>query len=668
MSTPNLVLNNMTFSYKKFFALVLCFYFSINLATASTEFDDIDRNIRLRQYSKAAHLLQPLVRQNRAKAEFMLAGFYRAGKGVSKSLKKAQKLYEKAAQHGSAKAQYTLATLLSKKPPNKKNQQAVLHWYQKAAAQGYTPAQKKLKRLNSTQTRHKTVSNNDIFSLIRTNNAVAVSALIDANKSFDFKDAQSRIPLQVALLAKHKALALSLLKVTSLKSINRCTQDLPLHLAISNGDNEIARYLIGKNAQINTLDSQGNNALFIATRRHDLPIIKQLLEHNANPLLENNSQSSAMQLAQTLAYKENIKQFKHYGFKPKAKKVISIENKIAAFQQQIASQKSLYKGWPLINVASLLGDQDMVLYLLKNTPKGRKKDSSGMSALHRAAASGHVDIVKMLVEHQFPINDLNKKHQTALFLASQAGRFKVVKYLLRKKANSSIYSINQSTALAEALSHGHYKTATLLIPHERDQDIITKAAFSALKLRQKNLSLRLIKKLKLKNSTDKYGRNLLWYAVDKHLKSVRDLLLSADLSLINTHDQNGYSPLAQAIKQNENDSALQLMAHHAALNQVTKEKNTLLMLATLNNNQTLVTALLDKNVSLDDKNNFGNTALMIAAKHGFNAIIQKLLKAGVNSKLRDNNDKNAYQLAVEAQQTKSAQLINQSGQLFKFFN
>jgi len=654
--------------HKKVFAWALCCYFGISLAMASTEFDDIDHSIRLRQYSKAARLLQPLVRQNRAKAEFMLAGFYRAGKGVKKSLKKAQKLYEKAAQHGSAKAQYTLATLLSKKPSSKKNQQAVLHWYQQAAAQGHALAQKKLNRLNSTQTSHQALSNSDIFSLIRTNNGIAISALIDAHQSFDIKDAQSRIPLQVALLAKHKAIAQSLLMVTSIKSINRCTHDLPLHLAISNGDNEIARYLIGKNAQINTLDSQGNNALFIATRRHNLPIIKQLLEHKANPLLENNSKSSAMQLAQTLAYKEIINEFKQYGFKPKAKKVISIENKIAAFQQQISSQKSLYKGWPLINVASLLGDRDMVLYLLKNTSKGRSKDPSGMSALHRAAASGHVDIVKMLINHQFPINDVNKKHQTALFLASQAGHLNVVTYLLRKKADSSIYSSNKSSALAEALTRRHFKVAERLITYERNQNIITKAAFSALKLKQKNLSLQLLKKLKKKNSTDKYGRNLLWYAVDNHLKAVSDLLLSTDLNLINTYDQNGYSPLAQAIKKNENDIALQLVAHHAVLNHVTKEKNTLLMLATLNDNQTLVTALLNKKVSLDDKNNFGNTALMIAAKHGFNKIIQKLLKAGANSKLRDNNDKNAYQLAVEAQQTESAQLINQNSQLFKLFN
>ncbi len=629
----------------------------------------IQKNIRLRQYNQAVDLLKPLLRQNNARAEFIMAGLYRSGKGVDKNLDKAQWYYTKAAEHGLDKAQYALATLLSKQSPNKTSER-ILYWYQQAAKQGHTGAKKQLKRLQKQSTsKNTTITAERIFSHIRTNNSDAIEHIIQSKVSLNVRDSNNRSPLQVALISQRHDLSKRLLDVTPIAEIRRYTKDLPLHLAIANGFDDIAQTLIQQNINIHSKDAQGNNALFIATRHNNQSITKQLLEHGATPLEQNNNGSNAIKLANTLNQTRQIKLFKEYGFSQKAKAGESIKNKISAFKQQIKKSASLYKNWPVINVASLLGETDSVTYLLQQNSDRTQVDSEQFTALHRAASAGQLNIVSLLLKSGYAINARNHKNQTALYLAAQQGHLKVVHYLLKQHADSSLLSHNKSSALLIALANQHFKTASLIAQYEKNQGIIQQASFSAIKQKQTQLSLDLLKKLDHINVLDKQKRSLLWHSADKNLFKVSLFLIQQKQTQLDQADQNGFTPLAQAIKKQASKTAIILINHGANIHSLTKQRNSLLMLAATNNNKQLTNILIQKQIALDQKNNLGESALMLAAKSGHNDIITSLIKAGANLSQRNNNDKNAYQIALESGHKDSAAIIKaNSGHLFKLFN
>ncbi len=649
---------------------ILLFNFSTISLAKSDELDDINKKIRFRLYSDAVKLLKPLTRQNNAQAEFILGGLYRSGKGVKKNLDKAQIYYTKSAQHGFAKAQFTLATLLSKQSSNKSSDK-VLYWYQKAADQGHKAAKRQLKRLANNSTNKSVIesTSNNIFSSIRTNNYDDIEFLIKSGVSLNITDKKNRSPLQVALISQHHDISKLILKATPSKQIRLYSKHLPLHLSISNGFNDIANILINKKLNIHTKDAQGNNALFIATRHNNKKLIKKLLDQGANPLENNINSSNAVKLAATLNQSDTVSLYKQYGFANKTKSAESIENKISSFKQQINKKSSLYKNWPLINVASLLGDTKIVAYLLKQNTDVFLNDADKFNALHRAASAGQVGIVKMLVLHGYKINKTNKKNETALYLAAQQGRFKVVKYLLKKHADTTILSKNKSSPLLIALANQHFKTSGLIAKSEKNQSILKQAAFTTIKQKQTHLSIVLIKKIKDINVLDKQNRSLLWHTADKNLPKVATALMSNKSIKLNQVDQNGFTPLAQAVKKQSTKIALSLINNGAKIDALTKQKNSLLMLASINNNKYLVKKFIQKKLPLDTKNNSGETALMLAAKSGNEDTIKILIKAGANLSLRNNYDKNAYLVALDSGQKSSAELIKKhSGRLFKFFN
>ena len=83
--------------YLKVTALLWLFTGFITTGIASTDIEatlkSVDQSIRMRQYEQAAKLLNPLLFQNNATAQFRMAGLYRVGKGVKQDNDKAIQLY-----------------------------------------------------------------------------------------------------------------------------------------------------------------------------------------------------------------------------------------------------------------------------------------------------------------------------------------------------------------------------------------------------------------------------------------------------------------------------------------------------------------------------------------------------------------------------------------------
>ncbi len=93
------------------------------------------------------------------------------------------------------------------------------------------------------------------------------------------------------------------------------------------------------------------------------------------------------------------------------------------------------------------------------------QDSHGMTALHWAAAQGHNDIVKLLLDFGANINLQNAEGNTPLHLAARNGNVSTVRLLLARGANATIVNRQGQTPLALAQQY-HQRTVVGLLAGE----------------------------------------------------------------------------------------------------------------------------------------------------------------------------------------------------------
>jgi ankyrin repeat protein len=636
-------------------------------ADSKQQLQDISRSIRIRDYSKAVKQLQPLIRSGDSEAQFLLAGLYRSGKGVKKDLDKAIQLYEKSSNNGHADAQYTLASLLEKKG----DMTQALFWYQQASEQGHRKARKKLKSAQKTSGSfcNKDINADAIFSSIVHNDIKFIQSCVENGYNFNIQDKSSRSPLIAALLAEHKEIADLLLPVTQNLKHGDQNKNQAIHVAASNGFADIVKKLLDKKVDINAQDNLGNTPLLIAVRHDDAKLARLLLQNKASYSLQNKRKVSAIELAQTRADSGVLKAFSSQGIKVGKNEDQYNDVSIKDFEKSIKQSSSLYKGWPILSIASLLGENDIARQLLKQGAKVNAVDSSGYAALHRASAKDQVKTVDLLLASGALINSQNNKDETPLFLAAEAGSYKTVKRLLEKGADPTILSANKTSALAVAIANQRKDVALLLAEKELDNDSIHLALFLAIQKDMEEVAVKLVKRDALINDVDGNKRSVLWFSADKGLEKITAALLLNKSVDIDQKDVKGYSPLARSILRGHSVVSKLLIGVGADVNTRTAEKNTLLMQSVLSGKKEMTKLLIDKKINIDAKNNSGETALMLAAGAGNNDLVEILIEAGADIQTRNQDDLSAYEIALNAGKKDTAELIrNKSGRLFKLFN
>ena len=656
--------------------LFLIFISGISLSTPAlsgieTSLTDVDKSIRLRQYSRAVRQLKPLLKQSNAEAQYRMAGLYRSGKGVKSSLDKAIELYKKAANSGLPDAQYMLASILEKQDPAKHNPAEALSWYRAAADQGYQRAIDKIAYLNkiAQDNSNLNISQDRIFSAIRTNDLDRVRSLIKGGVNLDIVDSKHQSALIVALQSEHHEMSQILLSQSTRLDTPDSNNDRPIHIATRNSYIGIVLDLIRKNVDINAPDHIGNTALIIATRHEDEDMMNLLINNNADYSIKNRKSQSAPQLAQILdlpiARSVLVKQ--GIGLPAQNKGYAKVD--IKSLQQSLNRAGSLYKGWPPLNIASLLGETPIVVQLLDQQADILATDATGNSALHRAASEGHLEILRLLISQGANINAVNRRNETPLFFAAASGQLKAVSLLVKNGADTSLIAKNKTNALSTAIKNQHEKSALVLLNGRLDKASIHRALLLAIQNNMEVLSVQLIRVDDHVNRVDSKNRPALWYSAGLGLKKVTTALIRIKQAPINLADKNGYTPLARAVSSGHLDIARILIDNGASVKTLTKENNSILMLSVLSENNELTKFLLTRSIDIDAKDFAGETALMLAAATGQEAMVKSLIQAGADMLTRNQDDQNAYQIAINSGHDKAADLIEENGNsLFKLFN
>lgn len=89
-------------------------------------------------------------------------------------------------------------------------------------------------------------------------------------------------------------------------------------------------------------------------------------------------------------------------------------------------------------------------------------DESGTTALHKAAANGHLEVLKLLVEQGSDVNKTDITGCSPLHAASRNGHMSCVKFLVEHGADFKLKSLKGNTPMIVAKANSQQKVAEYL--------------------------------------------------------------------------------------------------------------------------------------------------------------------------------------------------------------
>jgi ankyrin repeat protein len=132
--------------------------------------------------------------------------------------------------------------------------------------------------------------------------------------------------------------------------------------------------------------------------------------------------------------------------------------------------------------------------------------------------------------------------------------------------------------------------------------------------------------------------------------------------------------LLECASNNDIDGIKKLFSSNIIPNINTENKHgaTVLMIASVKNNENIVKLLIDKGANVEAKDNYGHTALMYACQNNHITIVKMLIEAGADVNAKDceyltardySKDKGLYNYIVAERKTKIKSMIDEQPQL-----
>lgn len=424
-------------------------------------------------------------------------------------------------------------------------------------------------------------------------------------------------------------------------------QNTALILAVQFDHVKLVRELCLKNADVTLADSQGKTALQYAVSK-DINITRVLLENKANAVAGDKEGQTALNLACRLGYVEVAEAM-----------VNSLDN---ASLLNLVHVDQAAKNTPL-HIAAKFGYTPIVKLLLNKGVNFRLEDSSGNTAIQLSASAGHLDVLRILLEHHLshlgdlapedlgPVGkDINSQNEEEvekgpytitvvkecnelLCRAVTSGQLIVVRYLLNYMDSSHPSIPVQASTLGENL---------LNIAASKGYTEIVRALFPRFDPNVKNAE----------------NRTPLDLAVSGKHRDVIRLLLESGADP-NVSDSDRWTPLHIAAESGLHEIFEDLLRSGGDVYARTILKETALHLAVKFPN--IVRLLIDASADLNAKDYNEATPLHLAVRADSITTIKLLLRAGADLDAVDENDKTPLHYAIDLKDPRIVRELWESG-------
>ncbi|KAM5339277.1 LOW QUALITY PROTEIN: ankyrin repeat and death domain-containing protein 1A [Glossophaga mutica] len=327
------------------------------------------------------------------------------------------------------------------------------------------------------------------------------------------------------------------------------------------------------------------------------------------------------------------------------------------------------------------GHEQAVRLLLEHEAAVDDVDVFGMNAILLSAWFGHLQILQILVNSGAKIHCENKTAGTALGLfqdgltllhcAAQKGHVQVLAFIMEDLEDVALDRADKlgRTAFHRAAEHGQLDALDFLVGSGCDHSVKDKEGNTALHLAAGRGHLSVLQRL-VDIGLDLEERNVegltaLHAAVEGVHPDCVQLLLGAGSS-VNTLTQKEQSCLHYVALSGSEDVARALIHSGACTNVSDRQGASPMHLAVRHNFPILVQLLMDAGSDLDATDNRQQTPLHLAAEHAWQDIAEMLLVAGVNLNLRDKQGKTALAVAARSNHVILVDMIIKADRLYKW--
>lgn len=131
-------------------------------------------------------------------------------------------------------------------------------------------------------------------------------------------------------------------------------------------------------------------------------------------------------------------------------------------EKGLAPNMRNHKGDSLLMLASYHGHLEAVRVLLNHQADPQLRNDNGQSPIAGAAFKGNLPMIKLLLEYGADIDGASPDGRTALMLAAMFNRTEIVSYLIEKGADPTAMDVNGVTALGAAQKMGAEHTTAQL--------------------------------------------------------------------------------------------------------------------------------------------------------------------------------------------------------------
>ena len=254
------------------------------------------------------------------------------------------------------------------------------------------------------------------------------------------------------------------LNVADIHAVNRKGQNA-LHLAANGGQVAVVKYLLGKDANVDSKDLFGQSALYLAAKKSYAEVCELLISNGAKI----DAKISEV-IKQEMPYFDasRIKVDKQNGYK------IDFNEKLCHILDK--GQRNAKKG--LSNERNLI-EFRIYLYQLSSSRVNEVKDASGMSLFQKACDFGlHEHVRRLLMDYECdPDCVTGECSTTGLLLAAYNGHHEVIRVIKEHKLDknsgkkkASFCALEKSSgksilhlALTKTFDHGKYSECVELI-------------------------------------------------------------------------------------------------------------------------------------------------------------------------------------------------------------
>jgi ankyrin repeat protein len=265
-----------------------------------------------------------------------------------------------------------------------------------------------------------------------------------------------------------------------------------LHLAALYGHHRVISLLISEaGAVVNSVNKKGLTPLHLASREGYLDVVQLLLEAEAYPSAQPTKDDkdgqdelqrpvslipgilTPLQLAALGGYADVVREF--LSSKPDlpvsdrqtAANVAAAAGHLVVMEELMNSLSIEWEGGTTLHQAAKCGLTNVVTELLKYQQFRKTINATNetkWTPLHKAANSGYIEVVRILISHGAEIDRKNDDGDTPIHLACRKGHLSVVQELLTSEKQTS--DEDRQRALHLAIWHGHVDAVKVLLQFE----------------------------------------------------------------------------------------------------------------------------------------------------------------------------------------------------------